>query len=136
MDPKVSISFFENIASPGTCSCSSKVIESIFVKLFVVLSDGVSHNVKLFRDLYVELVDKVSELEKVSPNMEIVSQAEIYKVRCELSIVQSEKAILESKLTSYEDVVEEVSMLKATIASLKLDKVSLVDKIAMLDHVV
>ncbi|CAI9301236.1 unnamed protein product [Lactuca saligna] len=54
----------------------------------------------------------------------------------ELSIVQNEKAVLESKLDGYEDVIEEVSTLKEIVASLELEKTELVDKIAMLEHVV
>lgn len=43
---------------------------------------------------------------------------------------------MESKLADYDDIVEEVSTLKATMASLELEKFGLVYKIAMLEHVV
>lgn len=57
-------------------------------------------------------------------------------MRGELSIMQNEKSVLESKLAAYEDVVEEVSTLKATIACFELENIGPVDKIAMLEHVV
>lgn len=90
----------------------------------------------MFCDRYLKLLDKVVELDKVSLNMEMVSRVEMDKVRSELSIVQSEKVVLESKLVGYKDVDEEVSTLKAMIESLELVKIGLVDKIAMLEHVV
>lgn len=37
-----------------------------FVKPFVTLSGGFSHNVQVFHDQYVGLVEKVAELELVS----------------------------------------------------------------------
>lgn len=41
---------------------------------------------------------------------------------------------MESKLAGYDDVVEEVSTLKATVASLELEKTRLLDKIGMLEY--
>lgn len=60
------------------------------VKLLVVLSGGASHNVKSFRDQYVKLVDRFDELKKVSPSVDMFSQAEMDMVRCELSVMQNE----------------------------------------------
>lgn len=87
-----------------------------------MLFGGVSHNLQLFRDQHVELVEKVVELEKVIPDVGTVYQSEIDKVRGELFIMKNEKVVLESKLASYDDVVKEVSTLKATITSLELEK--------------
>ncbi|CAI9297457.1 unnamed protein product [Lactuca saligna] len=92
MEPKVSMSFFENFAYPGTCSSAGQEIIlwldenealhlenrslrdefkkiSDLINLFVVLSRGVARNMQLFHDRHVELVEKVAELEKVMPNM-------------------------------------------------------------------
>ena len=56
-------------------------------------------------------------------------------MRDELATVQNEKVILESKLAGYDDVVEEVSTFKSTMASLELERTRLLDKIAMLHGV-
>ncbi|CAI9282855.1 unnamed protein product [Lactuca saligna] len=47
-----------------------------------------------------------------------------------------EEVVLESKLDGYEDVFEAISTLKATVASLELQKIDMLDKIAMLEHAV
>lgn len=109
---------------------------SNLIKLFVVLFDGVSHNVQLFHDAHVQLVEKVVELEKVLSDVGTVSLSEVDKVRDELFLVQNVKFVLESNVAGYDDVVEEVSTLKVTVESLELEKTRLVDKIAMLEHVV
>ncbi|CAI9298706.1 unnamed protein product [Lactuca saligna] len=68
--------------------------------------------------------------------VETVYQGEMDKVRGELCIMKNEKAVLESKLVGYDDIVEEVSPLKATVASLELEKIGLMDKIAMSNHTI
>lgn len=101
------------------------------VKLFMVLSCGVSRNVQSFCDQYVKLVDRVVELEKISPGANMASQTEMDKVRGELYVMQYRKLVLESKLVGYHD---KVSTPKATVASLELEKVCLVGKIFMPEH--
>ncbi|CAI9278705.1 unnamed protein product [Lactuca saligna] len=53
------------------------------------------------------------------------------KVRGELPVMQYRKLVLESNLVGYQD---EVSTPKATVASLELEKVGLVDKIVISEH--
>lgn len=69
--------------------CPFDEFKKIFdlIKPFVVLSGGVTHNVQLFRDQHVKLVEKVAELEKVLPNVGTMSQSEVDKVRDKLAVV-------------------------------------------------
>ncbi|CAI9302284.1 unnamed protein product [Lactuca saligna] len=67
-------------------------------------------------------------------NVGVVSKDEVDKVRDGIAVVQNDKVVLESKLVGYDDDAEEVSTLKATVASIELEKTGLLDKIVMLEH--
>lgn len=169
MEPKVSTSFFESFASPGTHASviqgrrehvrdmyKIKLVENMvlgqeiiswldenellhlenrrlhdkfkkisdLIKPFIMLSLGVAHNMQFFRYRQVELVEKFVELEKAMPNMGVVPQGKVDNVKDEVVVVKNENVLLERKLVGYDDVVDEVSTLKATMASLELEKLS------------
>lgn len=79
-------------------------------------------------------MEKVVELEKVSPGVGMISKAEVNKMKNELVLLQSENAFLDSKMAGYRGVQEEVFILKAIVASLELQKTGFLDKIEMLEH--
>lgn len=53
----------------------------------------------MFRDQYVNLVGRVSELEKISSSVEMVLEMYLKKVNSELVVLQGDKVITERKLT-------------------------------------
>lgn len=101
---------------------------SDLVKPYVALSWGFPRNVQAFYEQYVSLEEKVTELERVSPNIHMVPEVEVDKVKNELVVLDIEKSILESKLTGYRGVEEDIDMLKATLVSLELEKTGFLDK--------
>lgn len=64
----------------------------------------------------------------------MVPESELVGVKSELVSVQSEEARLESKLIGYQQIEEEIVILKCKLASLELEKVGFIDNISMLEH--
>ncbi|CAI9287063.1 unnamed protein product [Lactuca saligna] len=98
--------------------------------LAAILSSGERGSVIEFSRVY-EACGWFVKLEKVFHGVDMVSQVKMDKVRGELSILQNDKVVLENKLVGYHD---EVLMQKDMVASLELEKLGLVDKVAMFEH--
>ncbi|CAI9292848.1 unnamed protein product [Lactuca saligna] len=93
LQPKVPISFSENSASPviswlhenetfhrENCALRDEFNRvSDLVKSYVSFSGGVSRNVQVFRDQYVNLIGKVAELEKLSSGVGMVLKINLEK---------------------------------------------------------
>lgn len=64
----------------------------------------------------------------------MVSEMELNAVKGELVSIQGKKVVLENKVAGSQQLEEKANFLKDILASLELEKVGLVYKIAMLEH--